>query len=253
MSVVPPHQRKLDARIKRRDLDRWLASRFAPPAERARLIAVYAAVYEIAKTAEKTQEARVGAIRLAWWRETIAGIAAGRTRAHPAAEALAAAHAEAALPLAVFDAMIDARVQDFEAAPFQSWAEQTAYVDATAGGAFRLALAALDVAPADAFIRDAGRAWGLTGLLRARRYWAERGRRLFPVEARDADAALRLMTNTAHAAYAQARTHARALPTKAMAGIGYLALVPRFLSAERPPSLLSRQLRILAANLSGRI
>ncbi|NWG53660.1 MAG: squalene/phytoene synthase family protein [Hydrogenophilaceae bacterium] len=253
MSEAAPHQRKLDARIKRRDLDRWLASRLAPPAQRARLIAVYAAVYEIAKTAEKTQEARVGAIRLAWWRETIAGVGEGRLRAHPAAEALAAAHAATPLPLAAFEAMIDARAQDFEAAPFQSWSEQSIYVDATAGGVFRLALAALEISASDAFIRDAGRAWGLTGLLRARTFWAERGRRLIPVEARDAEAAARLMANTAQAAYVQARASARALASEAMPAIAYLSLVPRYLSAANPPSLLSRQLRILGASLWGRI
>lgn len=253
MSEAAPHQRKLDARIKRRDPDRWLASRLAPAAQRARLTTVYAVVYEIAKTAEKTQEARVGAIRLAWWRETIAGVADGRVRAHPAAEALGVVHAAAPFSLTAFEAMIDARVQDFEATPFQTWAEQTAYVDATAGAVFRLALDALGIGPGDGFVRDAGRAWGLTGLLRARAFWAERGRRLVPAEARDVDAGVRLMANTAGAAYQQARAAARTLGAEAMPAIAYLALVPRYLANENPPSLFSRQLRILGASLLGRI
>jgi len=251
MSEAVERQRKLDARVRRRDIDRWLASRFAEPEARARLIAVYAAVYEIAKTAEKTQEARVGAIRLAWWREAIAEIGAGRTRAHPAAEELAAAHGVQKLPLEAFDAMIDARLCDFEATPFQKWADQTAYVDATAGAVVKLALAALGHDADPAFVRDAGRAWGLTGLLRAQAFWAARGRRPFPVEARDGDAAVRLMTNTARAAHAQAKSAAAALAPACFPAIGYLALVPRYLNAAREPSLLSKQVRLVAASVTG--
>lgn len=248
--------RALDALVRRADEDRWLASRFAPPAVRERLIAVYALNYEIARTAETVATEGLGAIRLAWWAEAIDEIYSGKgARAHPALQAYAAALDETPLPRAALDALIVARNKDFETAPFASWAELDAYLDATAGGVLRLALAAAGEvsAPAtDDFVEAAGRAWGGVGLARAARFWRARGRAFFPQGHAPGEAVAR-----ARAAYDRARVLAKALPSAAFPAVGYLALTPRYIKTlERgagAPPLFARQLSLIAASATGRL
>lgn len=176
----------LDALVKRVDEDRWLASRFAEPATRLRLIALYAAYHEIAKTAEIVSQDTLGAIRLQWWRDAIAALFANETRADLAPLApLREAIKSADLPQAPFDALIDARENDFVQAPFESWADLERYVDATAGGLIELSIRACDPSitldeDRLAAIRSAGRAWGFVGLVRALPHWTARNRTFFP-------------------------------------------------------------------------
>ena len=63
-----------DARLKRTDEDRWLATRYAPPAGRQRLVAIYLFNQELQRTLH-TKEAMLGKIRLQWWRETLEQVA----------------------------------------------------------------------------------------------------------------------------------------------------------------------------------
>lgn len=77
-----------DARLKRTDEDRWLATRYAPPEGRERLVALYLLNQELQRTLH-TKEAMLGKIRLQWWRETIDQIAGeGPVRRHDLAEEL---------------------------------------------------------------------------------------------------------------------------------------------------------------------
>lgn len=180
----------LDADVRRLDEDRWLASRFAEPAPRARLIAIYAVYHEIARVPEAATEPGLGAIRLQWWRDCIAQAARnGPVPDHPALQALAQAMRDADLPVDPFEAMIDARLSDFEQAPFETWRDLEAYVDATAGAVVQLAAKACDPSwtpPSDqaGLLRAAGRAWGFVGLARAAPYWAARRRTFFPAALR---------------------------------------------------------------------
>ena len=80
---------EFDARLKRTDEDRWLASRYAPPADRERLAAVYLLNQELQRTLH-TKEPMLGKIRLQWWRETMEQVAGGGpVRRHDLAEELA--------------------------------------------------------------------------------------------------------------------------------------------------------------------
>lgn len=237
----------LDALLARVDQDRWLASRFAPADGRARLIAIYALNYEIARTAEVVHEPGIGAIRLAWWREAIAEIHASKApRAHPVLQAYVAV-AEG-LPSDAWESLTLARAKDFEAAPFANWADAERYVEDTAGSVMRLALAACvrhsDEAEAAApFVRVASCAWGYLGLARAAPVWAARGRTLPPENE---------MLERARAAYAEARKLSRALPAHLFPAIGYVALVPTYLRGAAP-ALFIRQLRLVWASAVGRL
>jgi phytoene synthase len=78
-----------DARLKRTDEARWLATRYAPQASRERLVAVYLLHQELQRTLQ-TKEPMLGKIRLQWWRETLEQVAGkAPVRRHDLAEELA--------------------------------------------------------------------------------------------------------------------------------------------------------------------
>lgn len=58
-----------DARLKRVDENRWLATRYAGEAGRPLLVAIYLLYHELAR-ALATKEGMLGKIRIQWWRET---------------------------------------------------------------------------------------------------------------------------------------------------------------------------------------
>jgi phytoene synthase len=64
---------EFDARLKRTDENRWLASRYAPEAGRERLVAVWLLHQELLR-ALQAKEAMLAKIRIQWWRETLEGI-----------------------------------------------------------------------------------------------------------------------------------------------------------------------------------
>ena len=235
----------LDSLVRRTDEDRWLAARLAPAPARARLIALYALAYEIARTAETVREPALGDIRLAWWREALEELDVGAPpRKHPALEAFAQAGPWLRGGLAL---LIEARATDFEPAPFPTWEALEAYLDATAGSVLRLALHACGGGADDAFIAAAARAWGYAGLMRAAPYWRARGREVLAGDVGEARA-------RGQAAFARARVLAAKLPSDLFPAFGYLAFAPRYLrDPERPALLVLRQLRLTGAAMIGRI
>lgn len=234
----------IDALVRRVDVDRWLASRFAPAPARARLIALYAVNYDIARTAEVVREPALGDIRLEWWRGALAGILQGEAAgAQPALNALIAAWG-ADPALAGLQEIIAARARDLDPAPFEHWGALERYVDATSGALVRLALRACGT-EAPALAEAAGRAWAYVGLARS-------ARRVIPGGGDRAQLLAR-----AEDAHNTARKLARAAPASAFPAFGYLAQAPAYLRALRSgrpaPALLSRQLRMVGAAASGRI
>lgn len=80
---------EFDARLKRTDENRWLASRYAPADARERLVAIYLLHQELGR-ALQAKEAMLGKIRIQWWRETLAQLGgAGPLRRHDLSEELA--------------------------------------------------------------------------------------------------------------------------------------------------------------------
>lgn len=103
----------LDRLIKRVDLDRWLSSRYAPPAERRALIALYALNYELVRVRAVVSEPALGAIRFQWWRDALEELADGKpARRHDvalaAAELIRAGHHTAEGLLRLVDGHEDA-------------------------------------------------------------------------------------------------------------------------------------------------
>jgi hypothetical protein len=58
-----------DARLKRLDENRWLATRYAGEGGRPLLVAIYLFYHELAR-ALQAREAMLGKVRIQWWRET---------------------------------------------------------------------------------------------------------------------------------------------------------------------------------------
>jgi phytoene synthase len=155
------------------------------------------------------------------------------------------------IPRPPFDALIEARHADLDAAPFADWTGVEAYVDATAGNVMRLALAATGTRVDDVFVGHAARTWGLIGLLRARGQMAMHGHALLPREA-----SLEGVLSRATAAHVRARAALSLLPANAFPACGYVALAPAYAKAlaqgRNSTPLLLRQLRLVAASATGR-
>ncbi len=151
--------------VERGDPDRFLAVMAAPPPARAKLFPLYAFNLEVARAPWLTQETMIAEMRLQWWRDALAEIAAGQpVRPHEVTTPLAAAITPAIAR--ALDALIEARRWDIYRDPFGDEAAFTAHLDATSGTLLWAAAASLG--PADeATCRDAGYALGLANWFRA--------------------------------------------------------------------------------------
>jgi phytoene synthase len=78
----------ITAELQARDRDRWLACLYAPASARGGLIALFALDLELAQLVASTTEPMLGEIRLAWWRERLAELDAGKAPAQPLLVAL---------------------------------------------------------------------------------------------------------------------------------------------------------------------
>jgi NADH dehydrogenase [ubiquinone] 1 alpha subcomplex assembly factor 6 len=169
--------------VRRRDGERYLSALFAPEAWREDLFALHAFDLEIARTRGVMGEPLIGAMRLQWWRDTLAAIHAGRPPAQPVAEALGIAVQRRGLALEPFLDLIDAHAHDLadEEAP----ADLDVLASQAEARAAPLVLLALDIlGVSGAVAREAGRhvaiAWALAGILRAVPAHVRAGRQCLP-------------------------------------------------------------------------
>lgn len=152
--------------VRQHDPDRYLAGLFIPGPSRPLIFALYAFNHEMARLGEHSREPMLAAVRLQWWRETVEMAANGRPRELPVAVALAELFARAAPPLQLFSAMLDAREFDFAPETFSDLSALEAYCEATSSGLMKIAAHILG-ARADEYLRHAGIAYALAGLLRS--------------------------------------------------------------------------------------
>ena len=174
--------------VRRFDRDRFSTVLFAPEARREALFALYAFNSEIARVREQVNEPMFGRIRLQWWRDTLGGLYSGQQGAdHPTAAALAEIIAAHSLSKAHFDHLINAREQDLEVGPPETYAALEDYTAASSACLQLLALELLDAS--DELSRQAARhvgiAWALTGLLRSTAHMAGSGRVMLPLDMLD--------------------------------------------------------------------
>jgi len=157
---------------------------FAKAAARNRLFALYAFNLELARVAESVSEPALGEIRLQWWRDTLAGVYRDSPRDHPVATALAGTGAGHAVSRDTIENLIDARARDLDETPMP---DRRALIDYAEGTSSTLLSLALDVLEITGTVTRAaagplGRAWALTGIIRATGHLAARRRILLPAD-----------------------------------------------------------------------
>ncbi|MDQ6432941.1 phytoene/squalene synthase family protein [Mesorhizobium sp. LHD-90] len=156
-------------RVRDADYDRYLSVLYAPPDRREALLSLYAFNAEIAGIRDKVREALPGEVRLQWWRDVIAGHAAGAATGHPLADALIHTIDRHNLPIAAFDNYLEARIFGLYDDPMPSRTDLEGYCGETAGALIQLAAMVLDANAAPDFAALAGHAGcaqAITGILR---------------------------------------------------------------------------------------
>lgn len=249
------------------DFDRYLAALLAPASKRDDLLALAAALGEIARIPALVKEPMMGEVRLTWWRDELAKPADAAPCGHPVADAMRGVIVRHRLPAALIEGLTDARVHDLYADPVRDTGELDAYLDATEGAGLRLASGILGVgAETDATMTAAGRALGLTRLLIDLPRHQRRGRDPLPPipNVFDAREKMRVFAGRARAELSTVRTACPALSRARKAALLPLALVEPYLRALEKPGHdafalptdippLSRAWRLLRAHLGGRV
>ena len=266
---------RLAAAVRAADPDRYFATLFAPANRRPHLFAFYAFNAELARVAENVREPMLGEIRLAWWRETVEAASKGVSRNHDVARGLTALFAEHPLALADFEALIAARAFDSSPDHLADFAALESYVASTSGAVMRLAARILAGDPAprvEQGLRDAGLAYGLTGLLRALPFHSGRHKLYLPLDLLAAinvtpdeffhlakndprlTALVRQVSLKARDAFLAARRAAK--PGAALAAVLPAALVPvylRKLPTGKDVPIHRRQMALLSAAMKRRL
>lgn len=175
--------------VRRHDRDRWLAGLWAPDRRRPHLYALYAFSAEVARIRDLVSDPLPGEVRARWWAEVIDGTRRAEGEGHPVARALLDTVARFDLPVAALEKLVDARIFDLYDDPMPTATDLDAYLDDTVSGLLRLGCRLLSDrcdAEAAGVAGLAGRAYGLTGLLRAVPFHAARGQIFLPADLLDA-------------------------------------------------------------------
>lgn len=147
------------------DRDRWLGALYAPEALRGHLHALIAFEGEMSRLREAVRDPRAGEIRLAWWREALAGERPDEAQGNPVAAALLdTLERFRPLPHWIENAIVG-RQADFYDDGFPAMGDLEAYLGETRSGLLQIAATVLGQSAAEAS-GLAGVALGLTELLR---------------------------------------------------------------------------------------
>jgi phytoene synthase len=266
--------------------DRYLAATLAPRGVQADLAALAAFAAEISRVPATVSEPMLGSIRLQWWRDALGEAGSSGTRTgHPIADVVRAAVVRHGLPQPALEAMIDAREHDLSGGLVSDDQALWAYLEATEGTPFRLALAIIGIrsAEGDALATEAGRAYGLARALGRLPMLLHNGGLPLPADRlraagadperlgdqpasdttlRAAAAVAAELRPAALEAHAAARSRLRAMPRVARTVVLPLAMVGPYFQAQTPGARLDRMApvsplrratRLAAAYLTGRL
>jgi len=171
--------------VRKHDRDRFLSDLFAPEAARRHLSALHAFNLEIARIRELVSDPMPGEIRLQWWRDLLAGKAAGDAAGHPVAAAIRETVSLNALPVAALDHLVEARIFDLYNDPMPSLADLEGYAGETGSALIQcgamILMGGRDPGTADA-AGHAGVAIAITALLRALPLHAARQQLYLPAD-----------------------------------------------------------------------
>ncbi|MDH3579411.1 MAG: squalene/phytoene synthase family protein [Hyphomicrobiales bacterium] len=179
--------------VRSHDLDRYLATLFAPAHARDPLMALYAFNIDVSRIPGAVSEPMLGEVRLQWWRDALEVLEKGDVTGNPVADALGKAIHDFNLPKPLLQGVIDARAFDLSGEAMPDGQALKAYLQKTQGALFTLAARIVTGEKPDraleAIAQQAGFAWGLTDMLRMLPVHLSRGRFYLPVSHfRDCDA-----------------------------------------------------------------
>lgn len=173
--------RHCEALVRAADKDRFLATLFAPAAQRRPLFALYAFNVEMATVRDRAREPMPGEIRLRWWRDVLAGERAGEAAANPVSAALIDTIKRLELPVAPLLDLIEAHAFDLYDDPMPTMDALEAYLGKTSGTKFACAALICGGRAGDA-AKQAGLAWGLGEILRSFSRHASRQQLFVPAD-----------------------------------------------------------------------
>ncbi len=164
------------------DRDRYWAALFVPEPSRTGLMTLAAFNVELARIPEIVSDPMMGEIRLQWWRDALAG---DTDTGNLIADALRLTVQEFQLDRPRLQGLIDARIFDLTGDIMPDQQAARAYLHKTAGSMFALALKILgdETSGPEMAVKDAGLAYGLTGLMRSLAYHRAQGRLYLPATA----------------------------------------------------------------------
>jgi phytoene synthase len=172
-----------EALVRAHDRERYLATLFAAADKRRHLIALYAFDLELRRLPDAVREPMAGEIRLQWWRDVLAGERDSEALSNPVSAALLKTLHEAALPRSHLFTAVDARQFDLISQPTQTYKELATYLDETTGSIMTVAANVLDPQwDAAVAAQSAGRAQGVTQILRSLAHDVSHGRLFVPLE-----------------------------------------------------------------------
>ena len=175
----------LTALVRDGDRPRYYATLFAPAALRADLFALYGFAAEIARVPDQVSDPTLGEIRLRWWQDSLADAMAAGARGAPRRSAPSPTQSSRRrLPLAAFEALIEARSADLYSDPPATLADLEGYMGETEFALFQMAaiiLGASGPETAEA-AGHAGIAYGLARRLAVFASERARGRTILPVD-----------------------------------------------------------------------
>jgi len=170
--------------------DRYVAALLSPAGVRDDLVVWAGVVGEIERIPFLVSEPMLGEIRLQWWRDWLDGLGpvGDNPQTHtqsgnPLADAMADAIERHQLPRQLIFALLEARISDLYADPFDNVAEFDAYLCATEGAAFdiacRIAAQGIQTPSADV-VKAAAVTYGTARVLSKLGMFAGRGRWALP-------------------------------------------------------------------------
>lgn len=164
----------------RRAPDGTLAAAFLDEPARSRVLALHLYAGELEHAARAAQDPNLARIRVQWWRDAVAEVAAGDSaRSHPLLAALGDLMQARPVAPGLLDDMAVAAMDALDPRPFATVAALDSWGDLGAGRLLRACLFAAGApAPLDARLSAAcaaaGQAWALQGLMRDFAHWSAR-------------------------------------------------------------------------------
>lgn len=137
-----------EALVRDADKDRFLATLFAPAAQRAELYVLYAFDLETAAVAHRVRDPVAGEVRLQWWHDALS--ADDGSSGHPVADMMAAILRRRPIASGLALDLIDARRRALYPESNRSEAEFEMSASQTAGTIFHIASQMLAGAPSEA-------------------------------------------------------------------------------------------------------